>query len=157
MGEEEQRAIAADLLSIPPLVFRIVRKRLVKNTLAEAEIDIKYPHTEILKLLEEEGTLQVAQIGERLMIAKAQMTHLLDRLVEYGLVDREINAADRRTINISLTEKGRQFIREQGNNFINAIKENMACLSREEIGELCRSLRSLRDILLKLDEKPCQP
>jgi len=33
----------------------------------------------------------------------------------------------------------------------------MACLSREEIGELCRSLRSLRDILLKLDEKPCQP
>lgn len=153
MSEEIQRSIAADILSIPPLVFRIVRKKLVKNTLAETEIDIKYPHTEILKLLETEGTLQVAQIGERLLIAKAQMTHLLDRLVEYGLVEREMNAADRRTINISLTAKGRQFIREQGDNFINAIRDNMSSLSKEELEELCRSMRCVRDTLLKLDEK----
>ncbi len=153
MNEEIQRSIAADLLSIPPLVFRIVRKKLLTTTLAETEMDIKYPHTEILRLLEEKGTLQVAQIGERLLIAKAQMTHLLDRLVEYGLVEREINNADRRTINISLTDKGKQFIHERGTSFVNALKETMFTLNEEELGVLSSSLHYVLDTLLKFDEK----
>jgi MarR family transcriptional regulator, organic hydroperoxide resistance regulator len=157
MNEEIQKSIAADLLSIPPLVFRTVRKKLITTTLSETSLDIKYPHAEILRLLEEKGTLQVAQIGEKLLIAKAQMTHLLDRLVEYGLVEREMNAADRRTINISLTEKGKNFIRERGECFVNTLKENMDTLSKEELEALSTSLRYVRDTLLKFDEKPDKP
>lgn len=151
MGDEILSKIAADMLSVPALVFRVVRKKLIKTTLEDINLDIKFPHFEILRLLNEAGTMHVAQIGEKLVIAKAQMTHLIDRLVEFELVTREIDTADRRTINITLTEKGKDLVEEHGVNTLNAVREKMACLSEDELEELCRSLRNVRDTLLKLE------
>lgn len=151
MGDDIVCKIAFDMLSIPPLVFRIVRKKLVKSTLAECEVDIKFPHLEILRLLNREGTLHVAQIGEQLEIAKAQMTHLIDRLVELHLVDREVDGTDRRTINIGLTEKGLIFVKEQDANVVAAVRDKMCHLDEKELELLSNSLRSVRDILMKLE------
>jgi DNA-binding MarR family transcriptional regulator len=142
--------VAVDLLSIPPLVFRIIRRKLIMTTLADINIDIKFPHFEIMTVLKEEGTLHVAEIGEKLQIAKAQMTHLIDKLVELELVDRNIDVNDRRTINIALTEKGASFMKLHENNIVNAVREYISILEDEELEALCHSLRTLRDILLKL-------
>ena len=142
--------VALDLLSVPPLIFRLVRRKLIRLTLADIDIDIKFPHFEIMQVLKEEGTLHVVEIGEKLQIAKAQMTHLIDKLVEFNLVERNADAADRRTINISLTDRGRSFLEEHENNVINAIRENMSSLTDDELAGLSDSLRNLRDILAKL-------
>jgi len=142
--------VALDLMSVPPLIFRLVRRKLIRLTLADIDIDIKFPHFEIMQVLKEEGTLHVVEIGEKLQIAKAQMTHLIDKLVEFNLVERNADAADRRTINISLTDRGRAFMEEHENNVINAIRENMSSLTDEELEGLSGSLRNLRDILVKL-------
>jgi len=142
--------VALDLLSVPPLIFRLVRRKLIRLTLADIDIDIKFPHFEIMQVLKEEGTLHVVEIGEKLQIAKAQMTHLIDKLVEFNLVERNADAADRRTINISLTDSGRAFMEEHQNNVLNAIRENMSSLTDEELEGLSGSLRKLRDILVKL-------
>jgi DNA-binding MarR family transcriptional regulator len=142
--------VALDLMSVPPLIFRLVRRKLIRLTLADIDIDIKFPHFEIMQVLKEEGTLHVVEIGEKLQIAKAQMTHLIDKLVEFNLVERNADAADRRTINISLTDSGRAFMEEHENNVINAIRENMSSLTDEELEGLSGSLRKLRDILVKL-------
>ena len=151
MAEDIMNEIAADMLSIPPLVFRIVRKKIIKTTLEEVGLNIKFPHFEILRLLDRGGTMHVAQIGEQLEIAKAQMTHLIDRLVEFGLVERDTDATDRRTINVALTAKGKQYITEHGCSMVNAVREKMSCLSEAELEELCNSLRNVRDTLLKLE------
>jgi DNA-binding MarR family transcriptional regulator len=142
--------VADDLLSMPPLIFRLIRRKLVMTTLADTDIDIKLLHIEIMKLLQEEGTRHPAEIGERLLIAKAQMTHLIDRLVDLGFVRRETNSSDRRTFNISLTEKGRRIMEEQDSLVVNAVRENMASLTDAELETLSTSLRNLRDILFKL-------
>lgn len=142
--------VAADLLSIPPLIFRIIRRKLIMTTLADIDIDIKFPHFEIMTVLKEEGTLHVAEIGEKLQIAKAQMTHLIDKLVDLNMVERNIDTADRRTINITLTGKGKAFLEIHENNIINAVREYISCLEDEELEALWHSLRNLRDTLLKL-------
>jgi DNA-binding MarR family transcriptional regulator len=142
--------VALDLMSVPPLIFRLVRRKLIRLTLADIDIDIKFPHFEIMQVLKEEGTLHVVEIGEKLQIAKAQMTHLIDKLVEFNLVERNADTADRRTINISLTDRGRSFMEEHENNVINAIRENMSSLTDDELAGLSDSLRNLRDILAKL-------
>jgi DNA-binding MarR family transcriptional regulator len=142
--------VAADLLSIPPLVFRITRRKLIMTTLADINEDIKFPHYEIMTVLKEEGTLHVAEIGEKLQIAKAQMTHLIDKLVELGLVNRNIDTNDRRTINTTLTEKGAAFMKRHENNIINAVREYISDLEDDELEALSLSLRTLRDTLLKL-------
>jgi len=150
MGEDIICTIAFDMLSIPPLVFRIVRKKLINTTLADSDVDIKAPHFEILRLLIREGTLHVAQIGEKLAIAKAQMTHLIDHLVQLQFVEREIDTTDRRTINGALTDKGRNFVKEQDILVINAVREKMSHLDDRELEEFSSSLRNVRDILMKL-------
>jgi DNA-binding MarR family transcriptional regulator len=142
--------VATDLLSIPPLVFRIIRRKLIVTTLADIDVDIKPPHFEIMTVLKEEGTLHVAKIGEKLQIAKAQMTHLIDKLVDLNMVARNIDTADRRTINITLTDKGRTFLETHENNIKNAVREYISDLKDEELEVLSDSLRNLRDILLKL-------
>jgi DNA-binding MarR family transcriptional regulator len=142
--------VAADLLSVPPLIFRLVRRKLTMTTLADTDVDIKLLHFEIMRVLKEEGTLHPAKIGDRLLIAKAQMTHLIDKLVELDFVKREMDAIDRRTINLTLTEKGEKVLEEQDYLVINAVRDNMASLSDVELEALTNSLRSLRDTLFKL-------
>ena len=150
MGSDVPGRVAVDLLSIPPLIFRIIRRKLIMTTLADIDVDIKFPHFEIMTVLKEEGTLHVAEIGEKLQIAKAQMTHLIDKLVELDMVDRNTDEADRRTINITLTDTGGDFLELHESNILSAVREYLSSLEDEELEELSHSLRTLRDILLKL-------
>ncbi|MHB8104053.1 MAG: MarR family winged helix-turn-helix transcriptional regulator [Dehalococcoidales bacterium] len=150
MREEITERVALDLLSVPPQVFRLVRRKVVLSTLADTNLDIKLLHFEIMQVLKDEGTLHPAKIGEKLLIAKAQMTHLIDKLVELDFVKREMCSDDRRTINITITEKGLKVLQEQDNLVITAVKDNMASLTDEELESLSGSLRNLRKILSKL-------
>ena len=142
--------VALDLLSVPPLIFRLIRRKLVMTTLTDTDVDIKLLHFEIMRVLKEEGTLHHAGIGERLLIAKAHMTHLIDKLVDLDFVKRETGANDRRTINITLTDKGSKVLDEQDNLVISAVQDNMSDLTEKELEDLCNSLRNLRDTLFKL-------
>jgi DNA-binding MarR family transcriptional regulator len=142
--------INADLLSVPPLVSRLIRKKLVMKTPIEAEIELKIPHFEIMRILKEQGTLHPAEIGEKLCIAKAQMTHLVDKLVELNFVKREMGTDDRRTLNITLTGNGNRLLDDQERLCVNAMRENMMALSDTELETLSNSLRVLRSTLLKL-------
>ena len=86
MREDILEKVAIDLISIPPLIFREIRRKLVKTTLADIDAGITLLHFEIIRLLEEEGNLHVTEIVDRLRIAKAQMTKLTDKLVDLKLV-----------------------------------------------------------------------
>jgi DNA-binding MarR family transcriptional regulator len=150
MRSEITEKVALDLLSVPPLIFRLLRRKVIKTTMEEIETDVRIVHFEIMHVLKEEGTLHVAEIGQRLQIAKAQMTHLIDKLVSLDLVERQMDAADRRTLNIALTKKGKVMLEEHENCMVNAVRENMSSLTEEELAALSSSLRNLRDTLLKL-------
>jgi DNA-binding MarR family transcriptional regulator len=150
MQKDILERVAIDLLSIPPLLFREIRRKLIKAALANIDVDITPLHFEIMTLLEETGTLHVAEIGDRLYIAKAQMTHLIDKLVDLNIVKRKLDIADRRTINITLTGQGRAFLEEHKNRLVSTTMETMSRLTDEELEDLANTLRKLRDILSKL-------
>ena len=150
MRSEILGKVAADLLSVPPLIFRLLRRKLIKTTLAGINVDIKFPHLQIMKVLQEEGTLHVCAIGEKLQIARAQMTPLIDKLVDLNLVQRQMNSTDRRTLNIALTDKGKELLEEHENFLMSTVREQMSSLTDKELETLASSLESLRDILFKL-------
>ncbi len=141
--------VSADLLSIPPLVFRALRRKIARTTLFEADINLTPHHFEILRLLSEEGTLHASEIGERLQIAKAQMTKLIDRLVVLNIVERKMDPSDRRTYNITLTDQSRAILDEHERRATKAIQDIMSRLSDNELENLSLSLRGLRDLLLQ--------
>jgi len=118
---------------------------------ADIDVNITPHHFEIIRLLEEEGTLHVAEIGERLQIAKAQMTRLIDKLADLNIVQRKTYVADRRTINITLTGQGRTVLEEHKNSVLGAIRETISRLTDKELEDLYTSLRTLQGIFSKLE------
>lgn len=143
-------SVIEDLFSIPPLIFRGIRRKLLKTALVSIDMDISPLHFEIMKLLHEAGILHVAEIGERLRIARPQMTHLIDKLVDVGIVERQADTIDRRMINIVLTDKGKTTLKEHDSNIRKAMRDTLSCFTDEELDDLSDSLRKLRDILSKL-------
>lgn len=61
----------------------------------------------VLKLLEEIGTLSLSELSKRLAAQNSTVTGIVDRMVQAELVAREQSAEDRRVWRIRLTDKGR--------------------------------------------------
>ena len=150
MGNTIIDSLTEDMLTIPPLIGRSIRRKLLKTAFNIINADISPLHFEIIKALEEAGTLHVAEIGERLQIPRPQMTHLIDRLVNQDIVARHADTNDRRAINIVLTGKGKAMIKEHDASIKASIKATLSCLTEEDLKELSLSLRKLRDIFSKL-------
>ena len=143
-------SVTEDLLSIPPVIFREIRRKLLRTALTNMDMDILPVHIGIMKQLDKAGTLHVAEIGERLQIARPQMTHLIDKLVDLEIVERHTDKTDRRMINIVLTDKGRATLEEHDSSIKKAMREALSGFTDKELDDLSDSLRKLRDLLSKL-------
>jgi DNA-binding MarR family transcriptional regulator len=88
---------------------------------------------------------------QELFIAKPQMTHLIDKLINLGMVERLPDKIDRRIINIKLIEKGKTTLEESKNLIRKNIRRKLSCLKDDELKELSVSLKKLRDIGAKLE------
>jgi len=149
MRSELLDLVTEELLTIPPLLFRSIRRKLLRTVLADIDLDITPLHIEIMKLLEGTERYNITEIGEKLQIARAQLTHLIDSLADLELVERQACKNDRRIINIALTGKGRSILEEQGGYLKNAFKETLAGLNKKELQDISASLSKLRDVFSK--------
>jgi DNA-binding MarR family transcriptional regulator len=87
-----------------------------------------------------------------LTIAKQNMTTLIDKLTQDGLVERRNDINDRRIINIILTERGIEFLKESRSALIKIIKKNLSELGNEDITSLDSAFQTIRAVLIKLDK-----
>lgn len=150
MREESLNRVVEYLSIVIPLIDRSIRRKLLKPVQAAFNEDISPLHFMIMKILDEEGTLHITEIGEKLQINRPQMTYLIDQLVCLDLVEREAGTTDRRIINVSLTGKGKSLLVEHDGLIKDAVKANLSHLANEEVEELLVSLKKLRDIFAKL-------
>jgi len=142
--------VSIDLLSIPPLIFRQIRRKVIKTTFADLKGGITLHQFEIIRLLEQEGELHIAEIGDRLHIARAQMTQLIDRLVRLSLVERQTDLTDRRTTIVTLSRYGRAVWKEHKAGVMHAVQEAVSQLPDEDLRTLSDTLEKLQDILSRL-------
>ena len=142
--------VIKDILSITPLVRRNIQRKVVKSAFVHIELDITLPHLEIMKVIQEEGSLHIAEIGEKLQIPKPQMTHLVDRLEKLGMASRHTDESDRRITNLTLTPEGQQILGELDQILYSSIEEKLSVLSEEELRVMSVSFRKLAEILAKL-------
>lgn len=150
MQKELVNKVVADLFSIPAFSSRIVRSKFTKVTLANIEVSLTPLHFEIMRLLAEEGGLPVFEIGKRLVLAKAHMTQLVDKLVEKEMIIREADPSDRRVTRISLTNTGKQSLDSLHNSVGEALEKALSSLSENDLKDLSTSLDKIRNILPKM-------
>ena len=146
MKEQQADEISESALLLFPLLKRLFNGDPRSPALAS----LKNQTYHILRILEIKGPLPVSAIGTQLFIAKQNMTTLIDRLMDDGLVERKNDASDRRIVNIVITEKGRRFLRERRLGLKNVVRENLSKLSDEDIESLHSAFRAIRTIVYKL-------
>ena len=96
-----------------------------------------------LEALYHMGPLPQKAIGRKLLISKSNVVAIIDALEERGLAKRQRDPDDRRVINVSITQDGRNFIEQALPVHVDAIVEEFSCLTAREQDELARLCRKL--------------
>ena len=141
---------SVDLFSITPQMDRALRQRIVRNTLDHMGAGITPHQIEIIRLLDDEEILPIGEVGAKLQISRAQMTHHIDNLVNLGLIERRESKQDRRIIHVTLTDHGKRLLDEHNEKVENTVRELMSSLPDKDLDDLSESLRQVLNILSKI-------
>jgi DNA-binding MarR family transcriptional regulator len=104
----------------------------------------------VMMLLNKHGTLAMSQLSRMMAIPKPNVTALIDKMIDKGLVERIHGENDRRVINIRLTKKGMKLKNEIDNTIKSDISQQLSKLSGEDIILLYESLNKVHSILMKI-------
>jgi MarR family 2-MHQ and catechol resistance regulon transcriptional repressor len=97
----------------------------------------------VLESLYHLGPMCQGEVSAKILRSTGNMTLVLDNLEKRGWVRRERDLGDRRKVNVSLTEEGREVISRILPQQVAAIVEEMTVLTAEEqitLGRVCRKL-----------------
>lgn len=147
MDNNKLSSIVDSLIVIYPILY----KGAVKNSRYSVNKNLCDSHYEILLSLDNDETHSISKIAKKLHITKPQMTVLLDKLLQDGLLCKTSSLLDRRVTNITLTEKGKEFIKSYRDQFKNNIKNIISRLQISDLEEMERALSNLKSSALKLD------
>jgi len=98
----------------------------------------------ILAVLAEEDFLSPAEISDRILMDGATLSGVLDRMAEAGLIKKEENPQDRRSLRISLTAKAKKMRADLAGQRKAINEELTAKLSLEEKILLKRLLKEIK-------------
>lgn len=86
----------------------------------------------VLELLYHKGDQPLQQIGGKILLASGSITYVVDKLEGKGYLHRVACPNDRRVTFASITDKGREFIKEVFPSHGETIHELMSVLTPEE-------------------------
>jgi DNA-binding MarR family transcriptional regulator len=95
-------------------------------------------------------SVTMTELAKTLMMTKPQLTHVVNRLVKLGIVERQPDAMDRRVIHVALTDNGRKTFEDMRQKMKEKIKNRLASLTSEELNQMSTALETLRNIVGKL-------
>ena len=140
----------ADFLDRLPVLHRSFHKDIMIIMRTNLVAGVSRYHLEVMKTLEDSGTMHVTEIGDMLLLSKPQMTRLIDELIDLGMVDRQTDETDRRKINISLTTKGEATVARFREAINSAVKTRLSALPEKDLIELSEALKKVVEVGLKV-------
>lgn len=113
------------------------------------KFNVPHSHIKVLFFLIHHGPTSISKMAKDLCISKPNMTPVIDKLVEDGLVTRDYDPKDRRVILIKSTDKALDFLKEGKEYLKENIREKISTLNNDDINILSNSLDDLISIIKK--------
>lgn len=107
------------------------------------EYGLTPPQFGIIEALYHLGPLSLGELADKLLVTGGNITYVMDRLEEQGLVYRERSPEDRRIIQAKLTERGRALIGDVFPGHGEYVEELSGFLEADEQEDLRRLLKKL--------------
>lgn len=107
----------------------------------------------LMQLYYQETSCGISQISDDMSITNAAASQLVDKMVQSGLLMRAEDPNDRRAKQVTISERGREFVKdgiEQRYLWVNELAENLSAEERESI---VGALTILTDKALTLQEQ----
>jgi len=151
------RDAAADALSAEPdrVWFRFMRlhqRMLGQMTGRIRALGLSIPQFDLLSTLTEREGISQNELAERLYVTKGNVSGLVDRLVQAGLVERRAIAGDRRSYAMHLTPEGRRLAEAGIKAQRDFVAQTLGKLPEQDLVELDRLVLAWRDLARAADE-----
>jgi DNA-binding MarR family transcriptional regulator len=132
---------------VPQIIKNVVKpfENVSKNSLGPMQLGL-------LKFLKQEHSISMTEITTRFNVSKQQLTKLTDKLAQKNYIHRVNDLIDRRSIKISITESGIQFLNEYEKQVLDLMKIRFEKLSDENLFELLAAVNSINKIIPFLSE-----
>jgi len=128
--------------------LRFVRLQQRLSTAVAGElrtIGLSIPQFDVLSTLTEREGMTQQELAERLYVTKGNVSGLIDRMVDAGLVERRPIPGDRRSHALHLTARGRE-LAEQGIALQRSyVEATLGRLAPDDVAELDRIVRLWRE------------
>lgn len=96
--------------------------------------------------------VSMTDLASAACISKPNLTTMIDRLCEEGMVERLADPNDRRIVNVGLTKKGSDYLNQHKEEIMNFIVNKLSLLEDADLERLKNSLDEIADILKILKE-----
>jgi DNA-binding MarR family transcriptional regulator len=129
---------------------RVVHRALLNaKTNRWRDIDITMQQLRAIYLLQDEGEVTVGRLAEMFDMGLPAASLLADRLVRAGLVERRVDASDRRRVLLSLTRAGDRLVAELREGSQSLLRRWLATLPAEDLAALSRGWSALAEAAVR--------
>jgi len=146
---EEMPGKAAALEEIGDTLPEIMHRMASSRPLTAGEWELTLAQVRALHTVGSRGPLTMGELAHSLGIGLSAATGLVDRLVQQGVVEREVDPNDRRQVQVRLARAGREAaacIRAEKRRRLEAA---LGHLSERELKDIARALTRLQSALEK--------
>lgn len=87
-----------------------VLMRVAARSVIDVEDEVSSPQLRVLVFIAREGAQSSGAIAQELQVHPSNATRISDRLIRIGLLTKAEGTADRRYVNLTLTDEGRKLV-----------------------------------------------
>lgn len=129
-------------------LHRALRKR-VRETMPGPAL----PHSqvEVLRLLDQSPGLRAREVSERLVLAPNTTSTVIQQLLQLGYIARQVDAQDRRSANLTLTESARNRIEYWRDSRGSVLAHAVDTLSSDDRDSILAALPALERLVALLE------
>ncbi len=148
-GDKLELRVWLRLLTCASLIETRVRAGL------REEFGVTLPRFDVLAQLDRAADgLSMGELSDRLMVSNGNVTGLVDRLVDEGLISRAPSANDRRQSRVALTPAGKRAFDAMTPQHERWIDDMFAGLSRADMAQMLELLARLKQSVVRTEAKP---
>lgn len=137
-------ALVAGIIDDIRRLFQVLSEQSRK---IEHETNLTGPQLWVIKMLEESSPLKVTELARRMYLNPTTMVGLLDRLESRNLVSRTRSDKDRRVVYITLTDQGRDLVKNSPEVVQSLLVKGLETFTAQKLDKVSTELNDVIKIL----------
>lgn len=109
-------------------------------------VDLTRPQCYLLSLISNEEPCKITSLAQKLGVRPSTISTMINRLVDEGFVSREYGHNDRRNVLVSITERGKEVLERDVENYGQVLQRFIGSLEPSELETFTRTFEKISSI-----------